>query len=213
MSRHWPLFDLRIRTPRLELRLPTEELLDRMVDVILDGVHDPAYMPFLMPWTDAPREELPYRSLAYHWSKLASFSVDSWALNLAVIFDDTMVGIQEVSAENFPARREIGTGSWIGQRYQGQGIGTEMRAAALHFGFTGLGADYANSEAFVDNKQSLGVSRKLGYQKNGVRRVQRRNEVVEEVALRLTRERWEAQPRPEVTIEGLDQCLPFFGLA
>ncbi|HYJ67193.1 MAG TPA: hypothetical protein VEX15_05965 [Nocardioidaceae bacterium] len=46
MSRHWPLFDLRIRTPRLDLRLPTEALLDDLIDTALDGVHEPSEMPF-----------------------------------------------------------------------------------------------------------------------------------------------------------------------
>jgi len=41
MSRHWPLFDLRITAPRLQLRLPTEDLIDQLIDTILDGVHDP----------------------------------------------------------------------------------------------------------------------------------------------------------------------------
>jgi hypothetical protein len=49
MSRHWPLFDLRIKTPRLQLRLPTEELCDQLIDTILEGVHHPDRMPFSVP--------------------------------------------------------------------------------------------------------------------------------------------------------------------
>ena len=49
MSRYWPLFDIRITTPRLQLRLPTEELCDQLVDTILEGVHDLDRMPFPIP--------------------------------------------------------------------------------------------------------------------------------------------------------------------
>jgi hypothetical protein len=71
MSRHWPLFDLRIRTPRLELRLPTDALLDDLIDVALNGVHDPKDMPFTVAWTDVPRDELPFNTLQFYWGQLA----------------------------------------------------------------------------------------------------------------------------------------------
>lgn len=213
MSRHWPLFDLCIRTPRLELRLPTEALLDDIVDTALDGVHDPAYMPFKFPWTDAPRDELPYKTLSYHWQKLGSFSIENWSLNLAVVFDGKGIGIQEVAAKDFLRVREVMTGSWIGRRHQGQGIGSEMRAAVLHFAFESLGADYANSGAWSDNERSLGVSRKWGYQDNGVRRAVRRDELAEEQLLRLSRADWKAHRSDvEIQVDGFDDCRPLFGL-
>ena len=48
----WPLFDLVVRTPRLELRLPREEEFAAIVDLVDAGIHDPATMPFFVPWTD-----------------------------------------------------------------------------------------------------------------------------------------------------------------
>ena len=41
-----------------------------------------------------------------------------------------MIGTQKLGARDFAITREVDTGSWIGLRHQGQGIGTEMRAAA-----------------------------------------------------------------------------------
>lgn len=211
MSRHWPLFKLRIRTSRLELRLPTEALLDDIVDTVLDGVHDPAYMPFKFPWTDAPRDELVYNTLSYHWQKLASFSVESWALNLAVVVDGKGIGIQEVAANDFLRVREVMTGSWIGRAHQGQGVGSEMRAAVLHFAFECLGAEFANSGAWSDNERSLAVSRKCGYGENGVRRAVRRDELAEEQLLRLSRADWQAHRSDlDIQVEGFDASL--FGL-
>jgi RimJ/RimL family protein N-acetyltransferase len=213
MSRHWALFDLRIRTPRLELRLPTERLIDEIIDLALDGVHDPAEMPFAVAWTDAPRDELPYNTLQFYWSQLASFSVDEWELPLTVLVDDQVVGVQGIGATRFPLRREVGTGSWLGRRHHRQGIGTEMRSAALHFAFACLGAEYANSEAFSDNAASLAVSRKLGYRDNGVSRMVRRDQVVEQIKLRLPRTAWEDQRRDDIEVDGFEPCRALFGLA
>ena len=50
----WPLFGLVLRTPRLELRVPSLEQLAALAELADEGVHDPAAMPFLVPWTDLP---------------------------------------------------------------------------------------------------------------------------------------------------------------
>ena len=112
----------------------------------------------------------------------------------------------------FAALREVATGSWLGQKHQGKGIGTEMRAAVLHLAFEGLGAQTAVSSAWSDNKPSLGVSRKLGYTNDGVRRVMRRGKPVIDQRLRLDRATWAAKRTIPVRIEGLEPCLPLLGL-
>lgn len=48
-----PLLGLRLRTPRLELRLPAEDELAQLARVARQGVHPRDEMPFLIPWTDA----------------------------------------------------------------------------------------------------------------------------------------------------------------
>jgi hypothetical protein len=64
--RHWPLFGLRLRTPRLELRLPSLADLDELAGLAAEGVHDPAVMPFGVPWTDVPPDQRARRVLQYH---------------------------------------------------------------------------------------------------------------------------------------------------
>lgn len=140
MSRHWPLFDLRITTPRLQLQLPTEELCDQLIDTILEGVHDPDRMPFSVPWTRASREDLPFNTLSHLWQQLAGFKRDDWSLPLAVLVDGRAVGVQALSSKDFPITRQVDSGSWLGLRYQGHGYGTEMRAAVLYFAFAELEA-------------------------------------------------------------------------
>lgn len=51
---HWPLFGLEIRTPLVTLRYLDDELAAELVVVAAGGVHDPASMPFSIPWTDLP---------------------------------------------------------------------------------------------------------------------------------------------------------------
>lgn len=47
-----------LRTPRLELRPDDDAGLMEPVAAARDGVHDPAMMPFQVPWTDVPAAEL-----------------------------------------------------------------------------------------------------------------------------------------------------------
>ena len=82
-------------------------------------------------------------------------SPDKWTFSGAVIVDGHPVGVQDLSAESFATLRTVRTGSWLGMRHQGRGIGKEMRAAILHLAFAGLGAVEANSGAWHDNTRSL----------------------------------------------------------
>jgi len=50
--RHWPLAELVVRTPRLELRPDDDAGLAALADRAIDGVHPADEMPFLEPWTD-----------------------------------------------------------------------------------------------------------------------------------------------------------------
>jgi hypothetical protein len=63
----WPLFGLRITTPRLEIRLPTDDDLDDLLGLIGAGIHDPATMPFTVPWTDEEGSARDRGSLQYFW--------------------------------------------------------------------------------------------------------------------------------------------------
>ena len=208
----WPLFRLRLRTPRLELRLPSLSDLGELAELAAAGVHDPAVQPFGVPWTDVPPDQRARGVLQYHWRQWADWSPEDWTLNLVVDLDGTIVGTQGVTGRDFAVLREVGTGSWLGQRHPRQGIGTDMRAAVLHLAFAGLGAAYATSEAFTDNVASLGVSRKLGYALDGIDRQVIRGKPAIQQRLRLDRAAWRAHRSVDVEITGLAECLPDFGL-
>ena len=209
----WPLFDLRVVTPRLELRAIDDEMALALATVASQGVHDPAFMPFAFEWTDAPPDQLPRNTMQFYWRCRAEWSPQRWNLNLAVIVDGTVVGTTGLLAEHFVELRQFETGSWLGREFQGRGIGTEMRAASLHLGFAGLGAQRATTSAFVDNPSSLGVTHKLGYVPNGHLHRLRRGAPATTAFFEMSRTHWDENVRrDDITIEGLEGCLPMFGL-
>ncbi|GAA4237969.1 GNAT family protein [Actinomadura meridiana] len=208
---HFPLLGLRLRTPRLELRLPSPEELATLAELAAAGVHDPDVMPFLVPWTDRPPAEIARSVVQHHWAQLAKWEPGAWSLNLAVFHAGVPVGSQSIEANDLAITREVSTGSWLGRRHHGQGIGTEMRAAVLHLAFAGLDVEEATSVAFMDNHASRAVSRKLGYASDGIERRVVRGALAIDDRQRLTRAAWEQHRTVTVTIEGLDPCLPLFG--
>lgn len=208
----WPLYDLRLRTPALELRLPTEDELVALCQVARAGVHEPGTMPFLVPWTrkQSPRFEREF--IQHHWGTRAAWTPDRWTLNLAVFHHGEPIGFQDVAAQDFAVLREVVTGSWLGAPYQGRGFGKQTRAAVLHLAFAELDAVAARTSAFADNPASQAVSRTLGYETNGHGRDVREGEVVDHLYFRLTRDRWLAHRYCEVDAAGLDSCRDMFGV-
>ena len=209
---HWPLLGLRLITPILELRLPSDEELSNLADLAAEGMQHPGSRPFLVSWPGLPPKERARALAQRHWRHRADWAADDWSLDLAVFADGQVVGQQEISARDYSVVREVSTFSWLGVRHHGRGIGTQMRAAVLHLAFAGLGATDAVSGAFNDNISSLRVSEKLGYEPDGIERLAAHGRVTTTRRLRLTRDRWEAADRVHVTVTGLAQCLPLFGL-
>ena len=205
---HWPLLGLRVRTPRMELRLPDDELACRAGELAAAGIHDPATMPFGVPWTDAPVEDLPRNSLQHYWLNRAQLSAASWHLSLVALADGEVVGAGGLMAERFAERRTFETGSWMSRALQGQGLGFEFRQACLHLGFAGLDAATATTAAWHDNAASLGVTAKLPYEANGEDLLMRRDRPDRMLRFRMARAAWETVRRDDIVIEGLEPCLP-----
>lgn len=209
----WPLYDLRLRSGDLELRLPAEEELPAFMAVANTGIHPPDEMPFGIAWTDAPSPERERASYQWWMSTRAGWSVDDWVLTLGVWEAGAPVGFQDLRGHEFPKYRTVGTGSWLGRSYQGRGVGRLMRQAALALAFDHLGAEVAESEAFLDNPASNRVSTAVGYEPNGYGRLAPRGDARETQRFRLTVDGWRARPRPEVKVEGLAGCLELFGVS
>jgi RimJ/RimL family protein N-acetyltransferase len=203
-----PLTRLRLRTPRLELRLATVRELRQLYEVAAAGIHDPAFMPFEVAWTDDLEEEA---FLAYHRSRVTDAGPNEWELALVAFHDRRPIGVQSIHGRDFGATRVAATGSWLGRAWQGRGLGTELRTAALTFCFDFLGADRAKSGAIDGNEASAGVSRKLGYEHVGTSTVRPRGTPVAHADLELARARFRPAVRVEIT--GFSpELLPWFGV-
>lgn len=211
--RTWPLYGLRVTTPRIELRFPDDDDLAELAEAAADGVHDPATMPFAIPWTDAAPPALQQNLLRHHWRQRANWQADEWSCLLVLVVDGEVVGAQDLLGSSFAVTRTVTTGSWLCRRLHRRRLGSEMRAAVLHLAFAGLGAERACSSAWIDNPASLGVSALLGYRSNGRRLKVRRGEAAWTEDLVLDRADWAASRRDDITIEGLEPCLELFGVA
>jgi RimJ/RimL family protein N-acetyltransferase len=193
----WPTFGLTLSTSRLVLRLPSEAELER---------------PFLTPWAEGTPDERARFVLCEHWSQLSSWTPESWALGMGVfLHTGRPLGVATLRARDFRVKREVATSSWLGLEHQGQGHGTEARAALLTLAFDHLGATDATTEVFQDNHRSQGVSRKLGYLPDGVSRDRRGEDVVVSDRLRLTVDRWAARTSDvAVDVDGIDKAAGMF---
>jgi RimJ/RimL family protein N-acetyltransferase len=208
----WPLLNLRLATSRLVLRYPNDDELASLALVAAAGVHNPGERPFLTSWTEGTPRQTAVHVVQQHWSRRGQWTPDAWALELGVFRDEQPIGMVALRAHEFAALREVKTESWLGLDYHRQGYGTEARTALLHLAFDGLGAQSARTELFQDNAASQGVSRRLGYQHDGISRDLKDGEVVLSDRLRLNRDSWLDTARASVGVTGLAECLLFFGL-
>ncbi|GAY14954.1 GNAT family N-acetyltransferase [Mycobacterium sp. shizuoka-1] len=211
MAHIWPLFDLRVTTPRIELRYVSDELGERLARLAAKGIHDPATMPFTEPWTDVPSPELERNSLQYYWRNRAETARARWNLDLAVLVDESVVGMCSVHAEQFPQNRRLTTGSWLGRAHHGQGIGKEMRQAALHLIFAGFDADLAVTRAWHDNSASLAVTRSLPYTQTVTTVETRRDRPDTMVAFAMAAGRWATVRRDDIRLAGIEDARALLG--
>jgi RimJ/RimL family protein N-acetyltransferase len=194
----WPLFGLLIETPRLQLRLPTEEELPALTEAARD-IAGPDGLRLQTPWMYGESPDMERHLLQRHWRALAHWKPGSWHLPLVVFLAAEPVGMQDLWAEEFAQRRSVGT---------------EARAAVLDLAFGHLGALEALTEYTEGNHASERVSRKLGYVPNGQRAGYRDDAgPVTEYQLRLDRPAREIRARRDYTVvTGLGPCLPMLGL-
>jgi RimJ/RimL family protein N-acetyltransferase len=202
----WPLRHLVLRTPRLELRPDDDEGLYELVDVAKDGVHDPAEMPFNVPWTDRLADDDGLSMIQFFWGKRAKFAANDWAITFLARHEGKVIGVQEIRARDFGVLREVETGSWLGQKFHGSGLGTEMRIAVLQFAFDHLGASIVRSAAWEGNRASNRISEKLGYVRDGTVRVAPRGEPLDHVRLRLDAANF-VRPEWNVSVDGIAECV------
>ena len=205
-----PLLALRITAGPVELRGITDDLLGPLAELATD-IHDRDFMPFTFPWSLTPAPDMARSVAQYHWGNRSRFSAEQWNADFAVFYDGELVGSQGFGAGNYLVTRTGETGSWLGRRFQGLGIGTAMRQVICAFAFDQLDARYVTSSAFADNPASLAVSRKVGYADNGTELRDRLGQPATLHRLLLEPARLVRYPHP-LTVSGLAGFRQSIGL-
>ena len=213
MTIYAPL-DVRVVTPRLELRGATDDLLAALAPAVRDGgaTADPP------PWDDPSSfyETDPDRRvegwLQGVWRARGRSGPDLWRLPLVAVLDGEPVGMQDLIGEDFNTFGSVESSSWISADVRERGMGTECRSAILHLAFEGFGAREATSEAAADNAPSNRISQRLGYEPNGCSWATHRGEPVLGQRWRLLRAAWEQRRRDDIELHGVEACMRSFGV-
>jgi RimJ/RimL family protein N-acetyltransferase len=206
--KNYPLLDVRVSTPTLELRGATDELLDQLAELVHAGkTHaEPAPYDDPMSFYETDPDLRVAKWLRAIWRRRGTVEPDAWRLYFVVMVDGLPVGEQTLSGTDFSPLGTVTTFSWLSVDQRGRGLGREMRSAILHLAFEGLGAKEAGSDAFVDNHGSNAISRGLGYQPNGSDWATRKGEPALLNRWRLTRQDWEEHRRDDIELHNIKAC-------
>jgi RimJ/RimL family protein N-acetyltransferase len=211
----YPLLDVRVTTPTLELRGATDDLLDELAGAVRDGkTHaDPPPYDDPMSFYEADPDVRVAKWLRGIWRGRGRVEPDAWRLYFVVVVDGHAVGMQDLIGVRFSTFGTVTSFSWLANDQRGRGLGREMRAAILHLAFDGLGAKEAGSDAFVDNHGSNAISRALGYEPNGSDWDTRQGEPALLNQWRLTRANWEQQRRDNIQLHNIEACRTYLPLS
>lgn len=211
-SEIFPPFDVSIACGDVELRGLTPQDVPALLDVAVEGVvPEGGSYPFISDWALLPPVELRRNSAQFYFGSWANARPEKWELLMVVRKAGRVVGAQDLRTADFAVTRIVQTGSWLGRRHQGQGVGTLMRQLVCAFAFDHLGAVQCRTEAYLDNPASQRVSEKVGYERFDAIPVSRLGESVEEVRFRLTPERF-VRPGLPISYRGVEGFRRFIGI-
>lgn len=124
----------------------------------LDAIHAIYNSPKAMAGT----LQLPYPSLAL-WQKRLT-EIPAGMTSLVAELDGQVVG--QLSLQQCPQvrRKHVGTiGMGVHDRFQGQGIGSQLLAAAVDMADNWLNLSRLELEVYTDNQAALALYRKFGF--------------------------------------------------
>ncbi|MFD3400889.1 GNAT family N-acetyltransferase [Kribbella sp. NPDC058693] len=211
----YPLLDVRVSTPVLELRGATDELLGELADVVRAGKTDAEPPPYDDPISlyEPDPDQRVAKWMRAIWRGRGKVEADAWRMYFVVVVDRRPVGMQDLIGVNFSTLGTVTSFSWLSADERGRGLGREMRAAILHLAFEGLGAKEAGSDAFVDNHGSNAISQALGYEPNGSDWATRLGEPALLNRWRLTRDNWQQQRRTDIQLHNAEACQTYLPLS
>src|SRR6476646_1726985 len=128
---NYPLLDVRVTTPALELRGATDQLLDQLAEAVRAGKTHAGPLPYDDPMSfyETDPDLRVARWLRAIWRRRGTVEPDAWRLYFVVMLDGRPVGEQTLSGVDFSAFGTVTTFSWLSTDERGRGVGREMRAA------------------------------------------------------------------------------------
>jgi RimJ/RimL family protein N-acetyltransferase len=202
----FPLFQLKIKSEQLELRLANEEEIGELADLAFKNILPKEQSHFFTTDWSQNTDDFQLKFVEHHWQKRFQWSVENWQFLSIIFLDNNPIGVMELASINdFRKTRSVITGSWLLTEYQGQGLGRQARAMILSFAFNELQAEICRSAAHKDNYLSNKVSSSLGYQLDGTDSV---HGVDDMVRYKLNKENW--LDDLSVQVEGFEICKQMF---
>jgi RimJ/RimL family protein N-acetyltransferase len=213
-STAWPLFDLRVTTPRLTLRVPTDPELMRLADRAAGRVLPSEQAAFMTDWTQLPSPRFERNVMQFHWRLRGEWTPARWSLAFGIYpaGEDDPVGGIDATTEEFARTRAATSGWWLLRERRGQGLGREALAALAQLLFDGLGAREVRAIIHPDNAASLGAARAAGFTTDGTEpSIGGDGEAYDAVRVLLRRDAWTERRRADIAIAGLEACRDLFG--
>lgn len=193
MTRSSPQAALRVDVEGARLQVPTDEQVELLARrAAQPGAILPEGDEHFVKWLEGrTSDEVERERVDRVRSNRDLTTRPGWTLDLAVLVDGEPVGLQSMSGfDRWPARRIVGTTSWLLRSHQGRGIGTRCRAAVLELAFAHLGAESAKSWVLDDNHASVAVSAKLGYRRTSTEQLTEHGRVLTELVYQLDAGDW-----------------------
>ncbi len=192
--------DLRVRGPRLALRLPRPDDAAALFAL----ASDPQVTRFLS-WGPYRAEQEATAWLATLPERRASGA----ALELALVdADDAPIGITLLSELSRRDRRAV-VGTWLGRAHWGTGANREAKALVARLAFERMGVERLAAYADVRHGRSRAALERLGFAPEGVLRAFHRHgdEPRDVVVHALLRAEWAAGPLAQIP-GGIDGRVP-----
>ena len=208
----WPLFGLRLRTERLELRLPTDDELVELLDLARAGIHPPGEMPFGVAWSTIPSPAFERGFLQHHWRMRATWSPDGLEPQ-----PPDRPRRRARSARRRSARRTSpSTGRWrpdrgsaASSRAAGSARRCARRCSALPSTASGRASRRPRPSSTTRRRTRSRAPSATPRTASAAWRPRASRATTQN--FRMTDELWRARPRPPLAIEGLDACRDMFG--
>lgn len=163
----FPPLGLRITSGDMTLRLLADDDLPEFAALVRKPIFDDPHADYVFPWYRKDPDVREREALQYQWSLRAWIRPEKWEISFGVFVDGELVGMQDIRAVDLAVRRTVESGSWLTASAHGRGLGSRMRRMIVAFAFDYLGANRAQSGAYLGNDSSARASRACGYRENG----------------------------------------------